>query len=351
MGEDNLAAVLHKEYDLRLEQKPIPEPGEGEVLIRMGCVGICGSDVHYYEHGRIADFVVKDPMIIGHEASGIIAKVGSKVTHLKPGDRVAIEPGVPCRCCSYCKEGRYNLCPDVFFCATPPHDGNLSRFYVHAADFCYKLPPHVSLEEGALLEPLAVGVHACRRSNVGLGTDVLVLSAGPIGLVTILAAKAFGAKVVCVSRSTKRLQVAKDCGADTIIQVKDYVKEEAELIKQIHALGAAPQVTIDCTGTENCLTLGINVTRVGGILMLVGMGPQTVSIPLVNACAKEIDILSCFRYVNDYPVALAMVASGKCDVKKLITHNFKLEQTVEAFKTASKKSDDTIKIMIDCRKG
>ncbi|KAL1453773.1 hypothetical protein WDU94_010086 [Cyamophila willieti] len=352
MVQDNLACVLHKEYDLRLEHKPMPEPQEGQVLLEMGCVGICGSDVHYYEHGRIADYIVTKPMIIGHEASGTVVKVGKGVKNLKPGDRVAIEPGVPCRCCSFCKEGRYNLCPDVIFCATPPHDGNLSRYYTHDADFCYKLPDHLTLEEGALLEPLAVGVHACKRSGVGLGTTVLVLSAGPIGLVTILAAKAYGARVICVSRSLTRLNVAKACGADIVIQVRNYQQEEVELIKKIHnALGRAPQVTIDCTGTENCLTLGMNVTRVGGKLMLVGMGPQTVSVPLVNACAKEIDILSCFRYVNDYPAALEMVASGKCPVTKLITHNFQLEEAVDAFKTASKKSDDTIKIMIHCRRG
>lgn len=352
MVKDNLAAVLHKEFDLRLEKKPVPEPGHGEVLIQMGCVGICGSDVHYYEHGRVGDFIVKSPMIIGHEASGTVAKVGPGVKDLKQGDRVAIEPGVPCRRCSFCKEGRYNLCPEVFFCATPPNDGNLSNYYTHAADFCYKLPDHLSLEEGALLEPLAVGVHACKRSGVGLGTTVLVLSAGPIGLVTILAAKAYGAKVVCVSRSRKRLDVAKDCGADQVIQVKNYHDEESVLIEKIpEALGDYPQVTIDCTGTENCLTLGINVTKMGGKLMLVGMGPQMVSVPLVNACTKEIDILSCFRYVNDYPAALEMVASGKCPVKKLITHNFKLEEAVKAFETASKKSDDTIKIMIHCRQG
>uniref|UniRef100_A0A8D8U444 Sorbitol dehydrogenase n=2 Tax=Cacopsylla melanoneura TaxID=428564 RepID=A0A8D8U444_9HEMI len=352
MVKDNLACILHKEYDIRMEQKPIPVPKEGEVLLEMGCVGICGSDVHYYEHGRIADYIVTKPMTIGHEASGTVVKLGPGVKHLKPGDRVAIEPGVPCRCCSFCKEGRYNLCYDVIFCATPPHDGNLSRFYTHAADFCYKLPDHLSLQEGALLEPLAVGVHACKRSGVGLGTSVLVLSAGPIGLVTILAAKAYGARVICVTRSLVRLNMAKECGADAIIQVKDYDKEGSALIPKIHAaLGGAPEVTIDCTGLATCLTLGINVTRPGGKVMMVGMGPESISIPMVNACSKEIDILSCFRYANDYPTALEMVASGKCPVTKLITHNFKLEEAVDAFKTASKKSDDTIKIMIHCRSG
>lgn len=152
----------------------------------MDSVGICGSDVHYLVKGRIGDFIVKKPMIIGHESSGVVCKLGASVKHLKVGDRVAIEPGVPCRYCDQCKRGSYNLCPDMVFCATPPVDGNLTKYYAHAADFCFKLPDHVSMEEGALLEPLSVGIHACRRANVGLGTTCLITGAGPIGLSGIL---------------------------------------------------------------------------------------------------------------------------------------------------------------------
>lgn len=188
----------------------------------MDKVGICGSDVHYWVNGRIGDFVVKAPMVLGHEAAGIVHQVGEGVTHLKPGNgfkhhshflfillylilslklgnRVAIEPGVPCRSCEPCKIGRYNLCPDIIFCATPPYDGNLARYYTHAADFCYKLPDHVSTEEGALLEPLSVGVHACRRAGVTIGQKVLICGAGPIGLVCLLTAKAMGASSVIIT--------------------------------------------------------------------------------------------------------------------------------------------------------
>lgn len=150
----------------------------------MDCVGICGSDVHYLVHGRIGDFIVKDKMIIGHEASGVVKKLGKNVKNLSLNDRVAIEPGVSCRQCQFCKTGKYNLCPDMKFCATPPYDGNLRRFYAHAADFCFKLPDHVTMEEGALLEPLSVGVHANRRAQVGLGDKILILGAGPIGELT-----------------------------------------------------------------------------------------------------------------------------------------------------------------------
>lgn len=140
-------------------------------------------------HGRIGPFVCDGPMVIGHEAAGVVCKAGKDVKNVKVGDRVAIEPGVPCRHCDYCKNGKYNLCPEMKFCATPPYHGNLTRYYAHAADFCFKLPDHVTMEEGALLEPLSVGVHACRRANVCLGSEVLILGAGPIGLVTAIAAK------------------------------------------------------------------------------------------------------------------------------------------------------------------
>lgn len=155
-----------------------------EVLLEMDCVGICGSDVHYLVHGRIGDFILEKPMIIGHEASGVVRKLGKNVSSLAVGDRVAIEPGVSCRLCSFCKEGKYNLCREMKFCATPPYDGNLRHFYAHAADFCFKLPDHVTMEEGALLEPLSVGVHASRRAEISLGDCLLILGAGPIGLVS-----------------------------------------------------------------------------------------------------------------------------------------------------------------------
>lgn len=161
-------------------------------------VGICGSDVHFLVHGRIGDYVVNSPLVLGHEASGIVHKIGKNVTTLKVGDRVAIEMGIPCRICKLCKTGRYNLCPKVKFGSAPPDDGALSKYIAHAADFCFKLPDNVTMEEGALLEPLSVGVHACRRANVTLGSEVVILGAGPIGLVTLLTAKAMGASKVLI---------------------------------------------------------------------------------------------------------------------------------------------------------
>jgi len=346
---DNLSAVLYKKGDLRLENRPIPVPKDDEVLIRMSAVGICGSDVSYLVKGAIGDFVVKAPMVLGHEAAGIVTKLGKDVKSLQVGDRVAIEPGVPCRYCEFCKTGKYNLCKDIIFCATPPVDGNLARYYAHAADFCYKLPDHVSLEEGALLEPLSVGVQACRRAGVTLGSTVLVCGAGPIGLVSMLVAKSMGAsKIVVTDLAENRLEVAKSMGADFAVKV-ELTDDAAVVAKKVEAaLGGMPDITIECSGAESSIKLAILGTKSGGCVVLVGLGPAEVKVPIVNAATREVDIRGVFRYANCYPTALAMIASGTIDVKKLITHHFKLEETIEAFETSRTGAGGAIKVMIHC---
>lgn len=316
----------------------------------MDSVGICGSDVHYWTHGAIGDFVVKAPMVLGHEAAGVVDRLGPGVNHLQVGDRVAIEPGVPCRMCSYCKSGRYNLCGDMQFCATPPVHGNLTRYYVHAADFCYKLPDHMSLEEGALMEPLAVGVHACRRSGVSLGKSVLICGAGPIGLVNLLTAKAMGAaKVIITDINEDRLKVAKNLGADHIFKVSTD-KSAEEMAGEVADLlgGDKPDIAIECCGVESSIRFAIFATRSGGVVVLVGLGKSEVSLPIVNAACREVDIRGIFRYANCYPTAISMVASGLVDVKPLITHRFELKDTLEAFETAKTGAGGAIKVMIKC---
>ncbi|XP_038606159.1 sorbitol dehydrogenase isoform X1 [Tachyglossus aculeatus] len=343
---DNLALVVHGPGDLRLENYPIPEPGPNEVLLKMHSVGICGSDVHYWQHGRIADFVVKKPMVLGHEASGTVFKVGSLVKHLKPGDRVAIEPGAPREIDEFCKTGRYNLSPTIFFCATPPDDGNLCRFYKHNADFCYRLPDNVTFEEGALIEPLSVGIHACRRAGVTLGSKVLVCGAGPIGLVTLLVAKAMGAsQVVVTDLSAPRLGKATESGADFTFQIsRETPQEIAGKVEGL--LGCKPEITIECTGAESAIQAGIYATRSGGTLVLVGLGSEMATVPLVNAAVREVDIRGVFRYCNTWPVAIAMLASKSVNVKPLVTHRFPLEKALEAFETTRKGLG--VKVMLKC---
>lgn len=331
------------------EQRPIPTIKDTEVLLKMDSVGICGSDVHYLVHGRIGNFIVEQPMIIGHEAAGIVHKLGNAVTHLKVGDRVAIEPGVPCRYCDHCKQGKYNLCKDIIFCATPPVHGNLTRYYAHAADFCHKLPDHVTMEEGALLEPLSVGVHACRRANVGLGTNVLILGAGPIGLSVLASAKAMGAdKIIITDIVAGKLHLAKELGATHTIVI-DTKSTEEENVKNVHnAINSAPDVVIDCTGFESTIRLAILSAKSGGCVVVVGMGSPAAKLPIVDCLVREVDIRGVFRYCNDYPAALALVSSGQINVKKLITHHFDITETEKAFHTARNGLDGAIKVMIHC---
>ncbi|XP_071644866.1 sorbitol dehydrogenase isoform X1 [Temnothorax longispinosus] len=369
MAKNNLSAVLYGINDLRLENTSIEEPGENEVLVEMGCVGICGSDVHYLVNGRIGDFIVKKPMIIGHESSGTVSKLGKNVKNLKVGDRVAIEPGVPCRICTYCKEGRYNLCKDMVFCATPPVHGSLRRFYKHAADFCFKLPDHVSLEEGALLEPLSVAVHTCKRAEIGINSKVLILGAGPIGLMTLLVAKAMGANKIVITGGfsslsintssnlykqrkdmvQSRLNVAKKLGADGTYLVQNNRSEE-DTVADIHAIfEGEPNRTIDACGAQATIRLAILATETGGVMVLVGLGTPEVQIPLINALTREVDIRGVFRYANDYNDALNLVASGKINVNPLITHNYKIEEAKQAFETSRTGAGGAIKVMIHCK--
>ncbi|KAL5457653.1 hypothetical protein EMCRGX_G034936 [Ephydatia muelleri] len=344
----NRAVVLRSAGDLRLEDIAIPEPGIGEVLISMRSVGICGSDVHYWVEGNIGDFVVKAPMVMGHESSGKVIALGEGVTDLQIGDRVAIEPGVPCRVCSYCKEGRYNLCPEIKFCATPPYNGSLCQYYVHAADFCHKLPDNVSYDEGALLEPLSVGIHASKRAGVTLASKVLICGAGPIGLVCLLTAMASGAAEVIVTDIDEgRLKVAQAMGAKYTIKVT--TKDSKVLAKQIvNTLGCQPDQSIECSGVESSIAAAIYCTRSGGVLVLVGLGAAEAKLPIVDASVREVDIRGIFRYVNCYPIALEMVATGTINAKPLITHTYNLDQAVDAFAHTKCCRGGSIKVMIHC---
>jgi len=338
----NLVAVLNKVNDLQLEERPIPTPKPNEVLIAVKSVGICGSDVHYLCHGRIGDFVVNKPMVLGHESSGLIVEVGSQVKNLKKGDRVTMEPGVTCRHCSYCKSGRYNLCADIEFMATPPYDGSMANYICHAADFCYKLPDHVTFDEGAMCEPLSVGVHACNRAGVKIGSKVLIMGAGPIGLMCLLAAKAGGAtEVTLVDLKQERLDVAMKLGATfTVIAGQD-------VAKAMSGKGLEPvDITIECSGAEPAVRTAIRTTKSGGVVVLVGLGAPELKLPIVDAAVREIDIRGIFRYANCYPTALSLISSGRVDVKPLITHHFPLSEVVKAFDTAKDLNSGSIKVAV-----
>lgn len=294
-------------------------------------------------HGRIGDFIVHKPMVLGHEASGVVRLVSEDVQGLVEGDRVAIEPGVPCSRCPACKHGRYNLCADVKFSATPPVDGSLAHFIVHPAAFCYKLPPMVSFDEAALFEPLSVGIHACRRGKVSLGHTVLITGAGPIGIVCMLVAKASGAsQVIMHDIDADRLQVAKEMGADRVHVT------HVEGDPKITAEGTDADVCIDATGVESAIKTCIYGAKRGGVVVVVGMGKPEISLPMLEAGIREVDILGVFRYCNTYPTALELVASGKVQLKRMVTHRFKMAEAEDAFEAARDRSAKALKVVIDC---
>ncbi|KAJ1253986.1 hypothetical protein BS78_07G216200 [Paspalum vaginatum] len=353
-SEENMAAWLVAKDTLKIMPFKLPPLGPYDARVRIKAVGICGSDVHYLREMRIAHFVVREPMVIGHECAGVVEAVGAGVAHLSPGDRVALEPGVSCWRCRHCRGGRYNLCEDMRFFATPPVHGSLAHQVVHPADLCFKLPDGVSLEEGAMCEPLSVGVHACRRAGVGPETAVLVLGAGPIGLVALLAARAFGApRVVVVDVDEHRLGVAASLGAHAAVKVSpdpaaDVVAAEVERVRAAMGAGADVDVSLDCAGFSKTVATALAATRPGGRVCLVGMGHNEMTVPLTSAAIREVDVVGVFRYKDTWPLCIEFLRSGKVDVKPLITHRFGFSQreVEEAFEVSAR-GRDAIKVMFN----
>jgi len=350
---NNPSFVLKAIEQVAYEERPIPEIFDDEVLVEVKKTGICGSDVHYLVHGRIGDFIVENPMVLGHESSGIVAKVGSKVKNVKLGDKVAMEPGATCRVCDDCKRGRYELCPDINFAATPPHDGTLARYYRIPADLVYLLPPHLSLEDGAMMEPLSVGIHAvATTADVRANQTVAVFGCGPVGLVCMAVAKALGAsRVVAVDIVPSRLEFAKSYAAtDTFVppameagQSKmDYSQNSAAQMKKQLGLGKGIDVVVDASGAEVSIQTGMFIVKPGGTYVQLGMGAPNVTLPITLMLTKEVNFKGSFRYgPGDYALAIALVAQGKIDLKPLITHRFAFTDAVKAFQvTRNGKSED-----------
>lgn len=338
------AAFLYKPGDIRIEETDIPVPKDDEALVRIMAVGVCGSDVHFYKVGRIGDFVVKSPLILGHECAGEVVEVGKGVKRLKPGDRVAVEAGVPCRKCQFCKRGRYNLCADVTFLATPPFHGAFCEYIAHPEDFLFKLPDNMTFEEGAMIEPLAVGVYAAERGNVSIRDTVAIIGSGPIGLMTLQAVRARGAtSVVITDLQPFRLDFAKRFGASMTINIKD--EDPVQKILQYTDGGA--DVVMDAVGFPETIQQTIKIARPGAVIVWIGM-PTVDQIPIraVEAICKDVDIRGIFRYANAYPPAISLVGSGKVDVKSMITTSFTLDQVQEALEYPGKHPETCIKVMV-----
>ena len=327
------------------EEREITKPKDDEVLVKLEYVGICGSDLHYYESGAIGDYVVKPPFVLGHEPGGTVVEVGKNVSHLKVGDRVALEPGKTCGHCEFCKTGRYNLCPDVVFFATPPVDGVFQEYVAHEADLCFKLPDNVSTLEGALIEPLAVGFHAAIQGDAHLGQKAVVMGAGCIGLVSMMALKARGvSEVYVVDIMEKRLQKALELGADGVINgaeedVEDRMKELTK--------GAGADLVVETAGTEITTRQAISVAKKGANIVLVGYSRTgEMTLPMSLALDKELTFKTVFRYRNIYPMAIEAVAQGKVNLKGIVTDIFDLDDVQNAMDHSVNNKADIVKAVI-----
>jgi L-iditol 2-dehydrogenase len=335
------AALLNRPGEVAVVERPAPVPGPGEVLVRVRAVGVCGSDTHYFDHGRIGRFVVESPLVLGHEASGVVEGVGSDVDPARVGERVSIEPGVPCRQCVQCLGGRYNLCPDMVFHATPPVDGSLAELVVIHQAFAHPVPDSVSDEEAALLEPLSVGIWACRKGEVGPGSRVLVTGAGPIGLVCIQVARACGAsEVVVTDLNAERLGVATELGATGTIASGSVALDDW------YAGRPAPEVLLECSGHAGATVDAIRVLAPAGRAVLVGMGGDELALPLSVVQERELVVTGTFRYANTWPTAIGLVGSGQVDLARLVTGRFPLTESAAAL-TAARDTHGAIKAVIN----
>lgn len=338
-------AVMNGIGEMGYTERPIPQAKEDEVLVKLEYVGICGSDMHYYEMGRIGDYIVEPPFVLGHEPGGTVVEVGKNVTHLKPGDRVALEPGKTCGRCRFCREGKYNLCPDVVFFATPPVDGVFQEYVAHPEDLCFKLPENVSTLEGALIEPLAVGFHAAKQGDAHAGQTAVVFGAGCIGLVSMMALKACGvSRVYVVDVMQKRLDKALELGADGVINGK-----EDDVLAMARELtdGEGFDLAIETAGTEITTNQAIQAVRKGSNIVLVGYGKTGMMNMMMSlALDKEVTFKTVFRYRHIYPMAIDAVAQGKVNLKGIATHIFDFDDIQTAMDRSVNEKSEIVKAVV-----
>ncbi|PLW13205.1 hypothetical protein PCANC_15212 [Puccinia coronata f. sp. avenae] len=350
-SDQNIACCYNDKKQIHMVKKPMPKAHPGQVLLHIRATGICGSDVHFWKHSRVGEkMVVRDECGAGHESAGEVIGLGEGVTHLKIGDRVAVEAGVPCSkpTCEKCRTGCYNACPQMIFFSTPPFHGLLTRYHAHPACWVHKIPAHVSYEEGSLLEPLAVALAGIERANVRLGDPVLICGAGPIGLVTLLACHAAGACPIAITDlSEGRLDFAKRLlpSVSTIqIELGTPERDVAESVEK--KMGCKPQIALECTGFETSIAVAAYSVNFGGKVFVIGVGKDKVNLPFSHMSENEVDLQFQFRYANQYPKAIRLVSSGLIDLKPLVTHRFQLHKAVDAFQTSSDITSGSIKVQI-----
>jgi L-iditol 2-dehydrogenase len=342
------AAYLVKPRTVEIREIPKPVPEGDEVLVRVRSAGICGSDSHVYKTGGTGPVKMTGPFIQGHEAAGVIEEVGSGVKHRKAGERVSIEPGRPCFKCRFCLSGRYNLCPDMYFFATPPVDGAFAEYVKIPEILAFPLGTEISFDEGAMFEPFSIGLWACQRGGVMPGFSVLVTGCGPIGITSIMAAACAGAtNIIAVDVQDFRLDFARRAGASLVLNsgkesVVDAVLDATD--------GLGVNVAIEATGVIEVVQGLHEMMMRGGKIVIAGITMHTeyVPVPLRRLMLKEIDLISLYRYANMYDRALKLVSAGKADLESLVTHHFPLEKTGEAMEFAGSNPDRAMKVVINC---
>lgn len=328
----NHAAVMPELGRIEIQSVDEPTPGPREAVVQIEAVGVCGSDTAYFTVGRIGDWVVDGPIILGHECAGKVIAVGSDVTQVAVGDRVAIEPGTPCRDCRDCMAGRYHLCPDLVFFATPPYDGSLVQRMAIDERQLFRMPDSMSYEEGALCEPLSVGIWACRRAGLEPGDRVLVTGAGPVGLLAAQAARAFGANSVTVTDIADfRLDMARELGFD-VERVGEGTSRDFDVL-------------LECSGAPTALADALWRLRTNGRAAMVGMPKQDVALALSRLNVNELTIGLVNRYAHTWPIAIELISSGRVDVSSLVTHRFPLDETADAIMLA-RNVPDSVKAII-----
>ncbi|KAK7957873.1 hypothetical protein PG988_012721 [Apiospora saccharicola] len=360
----NPSLQVTADHEIKMVEAPVEEPGPGDVLLHIKATGICGSDIHFWKTGRIGSLVVEGDCILGHEAAGVVLKCGEGVTDLQVGDRVAVEPGVPCEKCFLCREGRYNLCDDVQFAGVYPYHGTVQRYKVHPAKWLYKIPDNVSYAEAALLEPLSVVLHGVKTAGLSLGRPALVCGAGPIGLLALAAARASGAHpLVITDLEPGRLAFARDYVPSCITyQVDPKLSSEENAAKVRKLFGsdeyAAPPTVLECTGVESSVVLATFAVRRGGVVCVIGVGKSVMNnLPFMHISLAEedltltvgackIDLRFINRYRDTWPAGLACLGGGILDVKKLVSHVFPLEKAMEAMDICSDLRNGSIKVQI-----
>ncbi len=330
-------SVLRGAGDLAVEERPDPVPGAYDVLVRVAAVGVCGSDVHYFEHGRIGSYVVDQPLVLGHEASGVVEAVGGSVSRLQVGQRVSVEPGVPDFSCAQCLAGRYNLCEGMRFYATPPVDGAFAELVTVHEQFAHPVPDTLSDDAAALLEPLSVGLWACRKGGVGAGSRVLVTGAGPVGLVAAQAALALGAaSVVVTDVNPHRLAIAQELGATDVLDTGS---------TSVADTGLAADVLLECSGHPAATADAVRAVAPAGTVVLVGMGGDEIPLPLSRIQERELTVTGTFRYAHTWPAAIALAATGRVQLDRLVTGHYGLDDVRTAL-TVARTDPTTVKPVV-----